>query len=98
MSKTVKDRNPWPVSVTGSNLAEQQTQADADAGELTFAAPISYVSIYNTDESSAGVFTINGIAVNVPAGEPTTVFGVDGTPSATVTVTGATTYIVSRWT
>ena len=83
--------------VKGSSLAEQQTQADATAGVLTFAAPISFVSIYNTDASNAGVFEVNGIDVHVPAGDATQVFGVGGTPSATVTVTGATTYIVSRF-
>ena len=86
------------VTVKGSNLVEQQTQADATGGVLTFGGNFEYASIYNTDAINAGVFTINGVAVNVPAGEPTERFGVGGTPGATVTVSGAATYIVSRWT
>ena len=90
--------NPSRVVVSGSNLVEQLTQADVSGGTLTFSAAIEYVEIYNTDASNAGVFTVNGIAINVPAA---TVFGparVGTTPAAAVTVAGATTtYIVSRY-
>ena len=63
---------------------------------LTFSANISTVEIYNTDAANAGVFTVNGIDINIPA---TKVFKatIGGTASAVVTVTGATTYIVSRY-
>ena len=85
------------VKLTGSVLEQQKIQTDAIAGVLTFAANISTVEIYNTDAVNPGVFTVNGIAITVPAGK---VFkdGVGGTPSNTVSITGATTYIVSRYT
>lgn len=85
------------VVLTGSNLQEQKTQADAVTGTLTFAAPIQTVEIYNTDASNAGKFTVNGIVITVPAGKSFK-SAVGGTPSASVTVTGSTTYIVSRYT
>ena len=80
----------------GSTLEEQLTQADAVGGVLTFSDNLSYVEIYNTDTTNAGVFTINGIDINVPAD---TVWSgkVGGTAGDTVTVATATTYIVSRY-
>jgi hypothetical protein len=82
--------------ITGNTLAEQKTQANAVAGVLTFSANISTIEIYNTDVLNDGVFTVNGIAITVPKGiaYKTTV---GGTPGLTVTVTGATSYIVSRY-
>ena len=88
------------VSIAGSlpntTLVEQKTQVDAVVGVLTFSANITGIEIFNTDATNAGVFVVNGITVNVPAGK---VFNtaIGGTPGATVTVTGATTYIVSRY-
>jgi hypothetical protein len=84
------------AKLTGSNLQEQKTEADAVGGVLTFSKPIQYIELYNTDETNAGVFTVNGIAITVPVGK---VFnsGIGGTPSAQVTITGATKYIVSRY-
>lgn len=85
------------VSVTGSNLVEQLTQADAVGGTLTFSAPVAYVEIVNTDTANTGTFTVNGVALVVP---PETIVGpiaVGTTPAAAVTVSGATTYIVSRY-
>lgn len=90
--------SPNRTQLSGSTLVEQLTEADAAAGVLTFAADFGYVSIYNTDATNDGVFTVNGIDITVPKGEPTGVFKVGGAIGATVTVTGATTYIVSRWT
>lgn len=83
--------------LSGSTLAEQQTEADAVTGTLTFSADLEYVEIYNTDATNDGVFTINGIAVNVPADEVWS-GKVGGTAGDTVDVTGATSYIVSRYT
>jgi len=77
-------------------LAEQKTQANAVAGVLTFASNISVIEIYNTDATNVGVFTVNGLAINVPAGK-SYMAAIGGTPSPTVTVTGATTYIVNRY-
>ena len=83
--------------VKGSSLLEQLTEADVVGGALTFSAAVEYVEVYNTDATNAGVFTVNGVAIAVPAA---TVFGpakVGTTPAAAVAVTGATTYIVSRY-
>jgi len=85
------------IKLSGSTLAEQQTQDDAAAGVLTFTANFSTIEIYNTDATNPGTFEVNGITINVPA---TKVFkgAIGGTPGATVTIAGATTYIVSRYT
>ena len=85
-----------PVQHTGSKLKEQKTQISAVNGVVTFAENIATAEIYNTDVLNDGVFTINGIAITVPKG---TSFKsvVGGTPAKTVTITGATTYIVSRY-
>ena len=85
------------VSIVGNTLEEQLTEADDDpAGTLTFAQNISTIEISNTDTVNAGVFTVNGIAINVPV-STTVKFTVGGTPSNIVTLTGATTYIVNRY-
>lgn len=82
--------------LTGSNLQEQKTQANATGGVVTFSKPISTLEIYNTDATNAGVFTVNGIAMSVPK-NTTFKSGFGGTPSPTVSVTGATTYILNRY-
>lgn len=84
------------VQISGNVLAEQKTQADAVAGVLTFATNISTVEIYNTDATNDGVFSVNGIVISVPAGK---VYksAIGGTPSPQITITGSTTYIVSRY-
>lgn len=88
--------SPAVTTLSGSILQEQQTQADATDGVLTFTANISTIEIYNTDTVNAGTFEANGMIINVPA---TKVFkaSIGGTPGATVTIVGATTYIVSRY-
>ena len=89
--------NVGKVSIVGNTLEEQLTEADDDpAGTLTFAQNISTIEISNTDTVNAGVFTVNGIAINVPV-STTVKFNVGGTPSNIVTLTGATTYIVNRY-
>lgn len=85
------------VSLSGSNLQEQKTEANAVTGTLTFSAPISVIEIYNTDATNDGNFVVNGISIRVPAGKVWK-DGVGGTQGATVTITGSTTYIVSRYT
>ena len=85
------------VTVKGSNLVEQLTEADLVGGNLTFAAPVAYIEIVNTDTVNAGTFTVSGVAIIVP---PEVAFGpvaVGTTPSATVTVTGSASYIVNRY-
>lgn len=100
LNATTPTGNAVRTSIVGSlpnqTLVEQKTQANAVAGVLTFSANISAIEIYNTDATNAGAFTVNGIVINVPA---TKVFNatIGGTPSPTVTITGATTYIVSRY-
>lgn len=85
-----------PVALLGSYVDEQYTQADAVAGVVTFSKNIITLEIYNTDATNDGVFTVNGINITVPK---TQVFKASyaGTPSSTVTVTGSTSYILTRY-
>ena len=77
-------------------LQEQLTEADAVSNVLTFSEDLSFVEIYNTDTTNIGTFTINGISVKVPP-EQTFDSKFGGTPGNTVTITGSTSYIVSRY-
>jgi hypothetical protein len=77
-------------------VAEQHTQADAVSGVLTFSDNISWIGIYNTDTVNNGVFTVNGIAITVPKGD-TFQDGIGGTIGKTVSITGSTSYIVTRY-
>ena len=77
-------------------LAETKTEADAVVGVLTFSADIFVVEIYNTDATNAGVFTVNGLAIPIPPSK-SYMSAIGGVPSAEVTITGATTYIVNRY-
>lgn len=86
------------VQLTGSNLAEQLTEADAVSGVLTFEEPIRIVQIYNADPTNMGQFLVNGRTVHVPPNTATGIYHLVGSESAEVTVTGATAYIVSRFT
>lgn len=105
MSNTVKvahngnlvaNDNGLPVQLTGSKVAEIKDQSNAVAGVLTFSANITALGIYNADTISDGVFAVNGINIPVPAGL-TFKDLIGGTPGATVTITGSTKYIVSRY-
>jgi hypothetical protein len=84
------------VSLTGSNVVEQKTQADAVTGTVTFAKGIQHLEIYNTDVTNQGVFNVNGINITVPAKESFKA-SYGGTPRTTVTVTGSTSYILTRY-
>ena len=88
------------TSITGSlpnqTLVEQLTEADVVLGVLTFSANIVCIEIYNTDATNSGTFTVNGIDIVVPATK-SFMSPIGGTTSATVSITGATTYIVSRY-
>lgn len=88
--------NPAAVSLTGSNVAEQKTQANAVSGSVTFSKPIQHLEIYNVDSTNTGVFTVNGINITVPAGKSFKA-SYAGTPSTIVTVTGSTSYILTRY-
>lgn len=83
------------VTLTGSKLAEQKTDADAVSGTVTFAAGVQFIEIYNRDTVNDGVFNVNGINITVPKSEVVD-YQVGGTPRNTVTVTGSTSYIISR--
>lgn len=82
---------------SGSALQEQKSQANATGGTVTFAAPVTEIDILNRDTSNAGVFTVNGIAITVPAGAGYGPIRVGGTPGANVTVTGSTSYLLGRF-
>lgn len=84
------------VLLTGTKVEEQLTETDAVTGTLTFSENITSIGIYNTDSTNNGFFTVNGIDIIVPAGEYFEA-NIGGTPSNTVTVSGATTYIVTRF-
>lgn len=94
------ERNPLPVQIAGNEggnkVEEQLTQANASSGTLTFADVLKTVSIFNTDTANAGVFNVNGIAITVPPNTPFEA-NIGGTPRKTVTVTGSTSYIVTRY-
>lgn len=84
------------VKLSGSNVVEQKTEADAVTGTVTFAKAVSTLEIYNTDAVNNGVFNVNGINITVPAGKSFKAsFG--GTPQTTVEVTGSTSYILTRY-
>lgn len=85
------------TQLTGSNLAEQLTEADAVSGVLTFEEPIRILQIYNADTTNTGQFLVNGRTVHVPPNTATGIYNLVGSESAEVTVTGATAYIVSRF-
>ena len=88
--------NPAMVQVAEMAIQEQKTQDDAVGGVVTFAEPVTRVGIFNADTSNTGVFNVNGINISVP---PETAFEavIGGVPSASVTVTGATSYIITRY-
>lgn len=94
--KVIGKEYPLPVSPDGT-LVESKTEADASTGIVTFSAPVTIIEIYTRDDTNDGVFTVNGIAINIPAGSPPFIARVGGDPSADVTVTGATSYVINRY-
>ena len=86
----------WNVFLSGSKVVEQKTQTDAVTGTVTFSDVVSTIEIYNTDTTNQGVFNINGINITVPA-DKTFKASIGGTPRNTVTVTGSTSYIITRY-
>jgi hypothetical protein len=88
--------NPGSVTIAGHSLQEQRTEADATEGTVTFTEAVQAIEIFNTDPNNDGVFTVNGIAINVPKGVSfQSVIG--GSPAKTVTIEGATSFILSRY-
>ena len=86
---------PLPTTQSGGQVVEALDESDLSGGDLTLAAEPESVRIYNTDTANDGVFTVNGIALAVPAGVSLET-GVAGTASVTVSVTGSTTFIFHR--
>jgi len=84
------------ATLTGSNVVEQKTESDAVTGTVTFAEGIQHLEIYNTDATNQGLFNVNGINITVPAAESFKA-SYGGTPRNTVTVTGSTSYILTRY-
>ena len=84
------------VKLAGETLLEQLTELDLAGGNLTFSGNIEAIEIYNVDEVNFGTFNVNGISIVVP---PITMYKalIAGTPSAVVSVTGSTAFIVSRY-
>jgi hypothetical protein len=87
--------NPLTTKVAGTDLEEQLTEAQAASGKITFAQNLRTVEIFNTSNAK-GTFKVNGINIVVPAGKSFK-SNVGGTPSRVVEVSGATSYIVSRY-
>lgn len=88
--------NPGNMKQSTIALQEQKTEAQATAGTLTFSEDISIIEIYNNHATTTGVFTVNGIAITVPA-KASFQAAIGGTPGKTVAVTGTTSYIVGRY-
>jgi hypothetical protein len=84
------------VLLSGNKVMEQKTQADASNGTVTFSKPIQTLEIYNVDATNQGVFNVNGINITVPAGKSFKA-SYGGTSVANVTVTGSTSYILTRY-
>jgi hypothetical protein len=84
------------VEVKERILVEQQTNTDAVSNEITFSENIKYIEIYNTDPSNTGVFNVNGFDIHVPPGISFE-SRIGGTPRDTVSVSGTTSYIISRY-
>ena len=87
--------SPANTQLTGSKLQEQKTEADASSGIVIFSSDILAIELYNRD-SVDGVFTVNNIAITVPADESFQAT-VGGTPSNEVSISGSTSYIIGRY-
>lgn len=82
------DQNTWV-------LAEQRTEADAIGGVVTFQKEISKISIYNGSNEN-GVFIVNGMTITIPP--ITSWFGIiSGNQSKQISISGSTSYIISRY-
>jgi hypothetical protein len=85
------------ILLSGDTFQEQKTEVDAVVGVLTFLNNISTIEIYNTDATHSGTFTVNGIAIIVPATKDFKAT-IGGTPGKTVTIVGSTSYVVRSYT
>lgn len=93
-----KDRDSsTPQQVRGDKLdkiVEQKTHADAVGGSVVFSKAIDSVEIFNSADV-AGVFTVNGFSITVPAGGGYR-SELRGDRSATVSVSGSDSYEIRR--
>ncbi len=75
------------ATITGSLakviLAEQKTNADADANVITFAEVIEAIEIYH-EETTWQTFIVNGLTIQIPSGGWARPVG--GVASAEVTI------------
>lgn len=81
------------VQLSGSNLTEQKTQADAVANVITFVGDINAIEIYH-EESTWQTFIVNGITLKIPSGGYRT--PIAGTVAKTVTIPAGINCIVGR--
>lgn len=81
-------------------IAEVLDEDDASAGVVTFTENLYFITLNNLDPNNDGVFTVNGIAIPVPAADgaakSTWSDWVGGTAGKTVSVSGATSYTIYR--
>jgi hypothetical protein len=84
---------PATAQLTGSILAEQKTQADADNNVITFTGDITAIEIYHK-EATWQEFIVNGITITIPVGGYRTPIG--GTVAKTVTIPAGIDCIVGR--
>jgi hypothetical protein len=90
------DGTNWNTKLTyilNEMLAEQKTQADADADVITFSENIGAIEIYHA-EATWQEFVVNGLTLTVPSGGYRTSIG--GTPGKTVEIPNGVDCIVSR--
>ena len=80
----VEFKTPQPVQLSGSNVQQTKTQADAVSGVVNFLEKHSRIEIYNTSNTD-GVFNVNGIDIIIPVERPFSE-QIGGTPRATVNV------------
>jgi len=96
MNGIIDGSTPANTQLVGGKVEEQLTEADSVTGTLTFSNNIQYIGIYNTDSTNTGIFNVNGFDIHVPASESFEA-NIGGTPSTAVTVSGSTSYIVTRY-
>jgi hypothetical protein len=99
MEIDIESNKPMPkvaAELTGDRVVEQKNETHAVNGVVTFSEEIDFLEIYNTDAENKGTFVVNGLDILVPAGG---IFKASygGIPSVNVSVTGSTSYILTRY-
>jgi len=83
------------VGSQGSKVAEILDETDLAGSDVVFSEPVNFIRIFNFDTDNFGLFTINGLVFKVAPGFGLET-GVGGTPSATVSVSGSTEFVLHR--